>query len=73
MQGELLSRERYNFAEAEAVNRAEGNMCDAVMRGVDALPWSETPSRTKGLRRNLGELAFGRRVHAGPCREGEEP
>ena len=73
MQGELLSRERYNVAEAEAVNRAEGNMCDAATRGVDALPWSETSSRTKGLRRNLGELASGRGVHAGPCREGEEP
>lgn len=68
-----MSRERYNPAEAEAVNRAEGNMCGAVMQGVDALPWSKTSSRTKGLRRNLGELASDRGVHAGPCREGEEP
>jgi hypothetical protein len=73
MQGELLSRERYNLAEAEAVNRAEGNMCGAVMRGADALPWSKTSSRTKGLRRNLGELASGRGVHAGPRWEGDEP
>jgi hypothetical protein len=27
----------------------------------------------KGLRRNLGELASDRRVHAGPRREGQEP
>jgi hypothetical protein len=73
VQGELLSRERYNLAEAEAVNRAEGNMCGAVMRGADALPWSKTSSHTKGLRRNLGELAFDREVHAGPCWEGDEP
>ena len=73
VQGELLSRERYNLAEAEAVNRAEGNMCGAAMQGVDALPWSKTSSRMKGLRRNLGELAFGRDVHAGPRWEGDEP
>jgi hypothetical protein len=28
------------------------------MRGVDALPWSKTPSRAKGSRRNLGDLAW---------------
>ena len=73
MQGELLSRERYKLAEAEAVNSAEGNMCGAAVRGADALPWSKTSSRMKGLRRNLGELASDRRVHAGPRREGQEP
>ena len=73
VQGELLSRERYNLAEAEAVNRAEGNMCGAVTQGPDALPWSKTSSRTKGLRRNLGELAFDRRAQAGPRWEGDEP
>jgi hypothetical protein len=51
-----LSRERHNLAEAEAVDRAEGNMCGAVLRGADALPWSKTPSRTNGSRRNLGDL-----------------
>ena len=35
---------------------AERNMSDAAMRGIAALPGSETTSRTKGLRRNLGDL-----------------
>ena len=34
----------------------ERNMSDAVMRGIVALPGSETTSRTKGSRRNLGDL-----------------
>ena len=59
--GELLSRERQKLAEAEAVSNAEGNMCGAVMRGADALPWSKTSSRKKGLRRNLGGPASGHR------------
>ena len=54
---------------------AEGNMCDAAMRGADALPRSKTPSRTKGSLRNLGDPTPGRRWFAapGPHREGEEP
>jgi len=56
--GELLSRERHKLAEAEAVDSAEGNMCGARMRGTDALPWSETSSRPKGTRRNLGGLIW---------------
>jgi hypothetical protein len=32
----------------------EGKMCDADTRGVDAPPESETTSRQKGIRRNLG-------------------
>src|SRR5215212_2529893 len=43
-------------AGAEAVQSAEGNMSGAVMRGAAALPGSETSSRTKGSRRNLGDL-----------------
>ena len=43
-------------AGAEAVQSAEGNMSGAVMRGTAALPGSETSSRTKGSRRNLGDL-----------------
>src|SRR4051812_9360871 len=43
-------------AGAEAVQSAERNMNGAVMRGTAALPGSETSSRTKGLRRNLGDL-----------------
>ena len=53
--GGLLSRESSNPSEAEAVSVAEGNMCGTVKRGAVALPWSETPSRTKGTRRNLGD------------------
>ena len=54
--GGLLSRERRKSAEAEAVRWVEGEMCGAAMRGPDALPWSKTPSRTKGSRRKLGDL-----------------
>ena len=52
----ILSRERDNSAEAEAVDKAEGNMLRTVMRGATTLPWSETPLRMKGTRRNLGDL-----------------
>jgi hypothetical protein len=73
--GELLSHEIQNYAEAEAVSNVEGNMCGLVMRGADALPGSKTTSRTKGTRRNLGDLTSGRwtRRPQGPHREGEEP
>ena len=56
--GVLLSLENHNSAEAETVSNVEGNMCGPAMRGADALPWSKTISRTKGTRRNLGDLAF---------------
>jgi hypothetical protein len=69
--GRLLSRERYYAAEAEAVDIAEGNMCGPVMRGSIAQPWSKTLSRTKGRRRNLGDLAFGRAVSIAPVRMGK--
>jgi hypothetical protein len=74
VRGGQLSREREQVAEAETVRNVEGNMCGAVMRGADALPRSETPSRTKGTRRNLGDLTLGRAAcgGAGPRREGEE-
>jgi hypothetical protein len=63
-----------DFAGAEAVRRAEGNMNGAVTQGAAALPWSLNSSRWKGSRRNLGGLGFGRRWDsAGPHREGEEP
>jgi hypothetical protein len=57
--GVLLSRESHKTAEAEPVSNVEGNMCGPVMRGADALPWSKNTSRTKGTRRNLGDLTFG--------------
>ena len=51
-----MSHEMSFNAGAEVVQRAEGNMSGAVMRGTAALPGSETNSRTKGSRRNLGDL-----------------
>ena len=56
MQSGILSRERDNVAEAEAVDNVEGNMLRTVTRGATALPWSETPLRMNGTRRNLGGL-----------------
>jgi hypothetical protein len=52
----LLSRESNEVAEAETVENVEGNMLRTVMRGATALPWSETPLRWQGRRRNLGDL-----------------
>ena len=49
----------------------EGNMCGPVMRGSIAQPWSKTLSRTKGRRRNLGDLAFGRAASIAPVRNGK--
>jgi hypothetical protein len=46
------------WRRAEAVKGAEGNMSGAAMRGTAALPESETSSRTKGSRRNLGDLIW---------------
>ena len=53
----------------------EGNMCGPAMRGSIAQPWSKTLSRTKGRRRNLGDLTFGRAkvCRTGPHGEGDEP
>ena len=51
-----MSHEMSFNAGAEAVQSAEGNMSGAGMRGTAALPGSETSSRTKGSRRNLGDL-----------------
>ena len=53
-----MSHEKFNVAEAEAVENVEGNMLCIVMQGVTALPWSETPLLTKGKRRNLGDLTL---------------
>ena len=51
-----MSHEMSFNAGAEAVQSAEGNTSGAAMRGTAALPGSETSSRTKGSRRNLGDL-----------------
>ena len=58
-------------AEAEAVANAEGNMCGAAMRGTVALPGSETTSRKKGTRRNLGDLVSPAAAMAVPGRDGK--
>ena len=73
--GGLLSRESKKIAEAEPVGNVEGNMCGPGMRGAVALPWSKIPSRTKGTRRNLGDLVWPAvaRSDPGPWQEGEEP
>ena len=55
-----MSREK-PVAEAEIVAKVEGNMSSAAKRGAAALPWSKTPSRSKGSRRNLGDLTSDRR------------
>ena len=47
---------KWDIAGAEAVGSAEGNTNGAVMQGAATLPWSRTPSRWKGSRRNLGDL-----------------
>jgi hypothetical protein len=52
----VVSTGRLHLAEAEAVESVEGNMLCTAMQGVTALPWSETPLRMKGRRRNLGDL-----------------
>ena len=70
-----MSHEIPEFAGAEAVTMAEGNMCGADMRGAVALPGSKATSRTNGTRRNLGDLASDRTALGlfGPRRKGEEP
>ena len=69
----LLSRENFNVAEAETFVTVEGNMLCTVMRGATALPWSETPLRMDGRRRNLGDLISpGCTECPGPRREVEE-
>ena len=56
MRSGILSRERFNVAEAETLEIVEGNTLRTDMRGATALPWSETPLRMNGTRRNLGGL-----------------
>ena len=66
-----MSRESSKVAEAEPVSNVEGNMCGTVMRGAVAPPWSKTPSREKGTRRNLGGLVADRWARARPVRVGK--
>lgn len=69
--GGTLSREREKAAEAETVRNVEGNTSGTAMRGAGALPRSETPSRTKGTRWNLGDLRSDRAAQAAPVRGGK--
>src|SRR4051794_7351391 len=46
-------------------------MSGAAMRGTVALPGSETSSRTKGSRRNLGDLLSPAAAQAAPGRGGK--
>lgn len=73
--GATLSLEIPDIAEAETVASVEGNMCNPAMRGTDAPPGSETTSRTKGTRRNLGDLISDRSGAGrfGPHRETAHP
>ena len=66
-----MSHEINVNAGAEAVLNAEGNMSGAAMRGTAALPRSETSSRTKGSRRNLGDLLSPAAAQAVPGRGGK--
>jgi hypothetical protein len=66
-----LSHEILNIAGAEPLFFVEGNMCGAVMRGAVALPGSKATSRTKGSRRNLGDLMPDHRPRAALVRIGK--
>ena len=69
--GGLLSRESQKVAGAETLSNVEGNMCGADMRGADAVPRSQTPSRANRRRRYLGGLVSGRAASAARAREGK--
>jgi hypothetical protein len=69
--GWAIEPRKLPIAEAEAVEYAEGDMSSTVMRGAVALPWSKTPSRINGIRRNLGDLTSGRSAYAAPVRVGK--
>jgi hypothetical protein len=67
--GYVLSPEMLLAAEAEPFNTVEGNTVCTVMRGAAALPGSETISRRKGTRRNLGGLVWPAVAKAIPGRD----
>jgi hypothetical protein len=73
--GGLLSRESYKVAEAEAVDRAEGNMCGSdIARGrcsavvEDPITYERIMSEAERSHVRPGGLR-----RTGPLREGEEP
>jgi hypothetical protein len=72
VQGEQLSPEKYYLAEAEVVDIGRRqHVRHRYVRGAVALSWSKTSSCTKGLRRNLGDLAWPAVAQAVPGRDGK--
>jgi hypothetical protein len=71
MRSGILSREKFNVAEAETFEIVEGNMLCTAMRGVTALPWSETLLRMKGKSSELGRPHLARAAPAVPGRDGK--
>jgi hypothetical protein len=69
MRSGIWSHERFNDAEAETFEIVEGNMLCTAMRGVTALPWSETPLRMKG---KLSELGRPHLAHTAPAVSGRD-
>ena len=67
-----MSSEMPHVAEAETVGNVEGNIGGAVMRGAVAPPESQTTSRWKGARRNLGDLLSPAAASAVAGREARE-
>ena len=62
--GGLLSRERHNIAEAEAVDSAEGNMCGSAIARNRRSAVVEDPITPKG---NASELGRPHLVRRGSC------
>ena len=71
MRGVGVSHDSVKIAGVETFSSVEDNMCGADKRGTVALPGSRATSRMKGMRRNLGDLMFGRVASARPVRIGK--
>ena len=67
----VLSSEKLNVVEAEALRTAAGNMCGTALRGTVAPPESETSSSRQGSCRNLGGLLSPAAALAVPGRIGK--
>ena len=71
LRGVCIEPRNGHFAGAETVSRVERNMSTAVMRGIAALPGSETTSRAEGSCRKLGYPASGRHLMTPAVRIGK--
>jgi hypothetical protein len=67
MRSGILSREKFNDAEAETFESVEGNTLCTAVQGVTALPWSETPLRMKGKPSELGRPHLAHTASAVRC------